>query len=89
MSLRPPIASNTDSLPDLADLLSSRFASASPTSRTLDTRQLVDLFRSLVGVTHKSFASQIEGDIDELAYLVAKFWPKWLSSVENSNRTSP
>ncbi|KAK4058499.1 hypothetical protein OIO90_000661 [Microbotryomycetes sp. JL221] len=69
---------------DSVEVLASRFASTNPTSESLDTDQLVELFKALAGVIWSTYSS-LATDLDSLAYMTAKFWPKWLDCVENSN----
>ncbi|GAA5976599.1 hypothetical protein JCM11641_001352 [Rhodosporidiobolus odoratus] len=74
--------------PDAVTLLTERFSS-SPLSQpaetdTLSESQLSDLFRSLAFVVRNTFGKSAT-DLEEHAYLCAKFWPQWKETVEKSN----
>ncbi|KAK4053463.1 hypothetical protein OIV83_001630 [Microbotryomycetes sp. JL201] len=69
---------------DSVNILAARFAATLPTSDKLSPEQLVELFRSLAGLIWSTYGS-LSTDLDSLAYMTAKFWPKWLDCVENSN----
>ncbi|GAA5948760.1 hypothetical protein JCM21900_005286 [Sporobolomyces salmonicolor] len=74
---------------DAVTLLTARFLSSplsqSPPDSTLSREQLVALFRSLVVVVRSTFGKAIGPDLDALAWLCAKFWPRWMEAVEKSN----
>ncbi|KAL8287044.1 hypothetical protein RQP46_004050 [Phenoliferia psychrophenolica] len=52
------------------------------TATALDTPALVALFHSLAKLVYETFGTTARNSLDELAYLCAKFWPKWLFCVE-------
>ncbi|GAA6034864.1 hypothetical protein JCM8097_009338 [Rhodosporidiobolus ruineniae] len=76
--------------PDTVTLLTSRFASSplsTPSSSdtlSLSRDELIELFKSLATVVQSTFAKSTT-DLDEYAYLCAKFWPRWKEVVERSN----
>ncbi|KAI5481716.1 Origin recognition complex, subunit 5 [Pseudohyphozyma bogoriensis] len=81
----PPLSSS-----DATKILTHRFSSSlsSTASSTLDAKSLSTLFSSLADVISSTFSSTIGTNLDELAYLCAKFWPKWLSCVEGPAQIS-
>ncbi|GAA5880083.1 hypothetical protein JCM1840_000173 [Sporobolomyces johnsonii] len=74
---------------DAVTLLTSRFSSSPlsqpPLDSSLSREQLVTLFRSLAIVVRSTFGKAIGPDLDALAWLCAKFWPRWTEAVEKSN----
>ncbi|GAA6000442.1 hypothetical protein JCM10207_008013 [Rhodosporidiobolus poonsookiae] len=73
---------------DAVTLLAARFA-ASPLAQpslsdSLSHAQLVELFKSLAFVVRNTF-SKSTNDLEEHAYLCAKFWARWREVVEKSN----
>ncbi|GAA6055378.1 hypothetical protein JCM3770_001079 [Rhodotorula araucariae] len=73
---------------DTVALLTARFASsalAQPAAGdSLAHAQLVELFRSLAHVVCTTFGKAV-GEIDEMAFLCARFWPRWKEVRERSN----
>lgn len=47
---------------------------------------ILDLFSSLVSLVYDTFSSLADNELEELAHLTLKFWPKWLGCVESNNR---
>lgn len=81
MLIDPPV--------DTVTLLTSRFAkspaSLPSASDSLTQPQLVDLFRSLAHVVRTTFGKAVT-ELDEFAFLCARFWPRWKETRERSNR---
>ncbi len=50
----------------------------------MDRPTLIELFNELATVVWNTFSSALP-ELDELAYLCAKFWPTWSGAVANSN----
>lgn len=50
----------------------------------MDQPTLIELFNELATVVWNTFSSALP-ELDELAYLCAKFWPTWSAVVGNSN----
>jgi hypothetical protein len=75
-------------------LLTDRFATANiahPSSNSNDTLrhdELVELFRSLAFIVRSTFGKVVT-DLEDFAYLTAKFWPRWKAVREQSNREWP
>ncbi|KAM0788517.1 hypothetical protein ACM66B_001645 [Microbotryomycetes sp. NB124-2] len=69
---------------DSVTVLAARFAATASTSEKLTHEQLVELFKALASLIWSTYSS-LATDLDSLAYMTAKFWPKWLDCVENSN----
>ncbi|GJN87193.1 hypothetical protein Rhopal_000138-T1 [Rhodotorula paludigena] len=73
---------------DTVTLLTSRFAkspaSLPSASDSLTQPQLVDLFRSLAHVVRTTFGKAVT-ELDEFAFLCARFWPRWKETRERSN----
>ncbi|KAK4705046.1 origin recognition complex subunit 5, partial [Phenoliferia sp. Uapishka_3] len=72
---------------DYVNLLAARYAAVSPSSPFLPTPALIATFRSLASIVYDSFGTTAKSSLDELAYLCAKFWPKWLRLAEQENRS--
>lgn len=79
---------------DVVALLTDRFATAniantfSSTDETLRHDELVELFRSLAFIVRSTFGKVVT-DLEDFAYLTAKFWPRWKAVREQSNREWP
>lgn len=69
---------------DTVNILTARFETLPLTSPSLDKPALVALFRALASLVYVTFQSQIGTHVDEMGYLVAKFWPIWLGLVESN-----
>lgn len=52
----------------------------------MNARTLLELFSSLVSLVYDTFSSLADNDLEELAHLTLKLWPKWLACVESNNR---
>ncbi|KAM0754796.1 hypothetical protein T439DRAFT_321842 [Meredithblackwellia eburnea MCA 4105] len=74
---------------DCLNLLAQRFARQAPNSQVHDRGTLTKLFRSLATVVYDTFGSTAKNNVEELAYLTAKFWPRWLSCTEQGNPPIP
>jgi hypothetical protein len=73
---------------DTVNILTARFETLPLTSPSLDKPALVALFRALASLVYVTFQSQIGTHVDEMGYLVAKFWPIWLGLVESNQGRS-
>ncbi|BGP14333.1 hypothetical protein JCM10213_004461 [Rhodosporidiobolus nylandii] len=73
---------------DAVTLLTTRYASSDlsrpSASDTLTREQLIELFSSLALVVRNTFGKSVT-DLEDHAYLCAKFWPRWKEAVEKSN----
>ncbi|BGP46493.1 hypothetical protein JCM10450v2_002338 [Rhodotorula kratochvilovae] len=73
---------------DTVTLLAARFASSAlsqpSAGDTLAHAQLVELFRSLAHVVCTTFGKAVS-EVDEVAFLCARFWPRWKEVRERSN----
>lgn len=76
---------------DTVALLTSRFAAshlAVPTAEeSLSSTELVQLFRSLAFIVRTTFG-KVVNELEDFAYLTAKFWPRWRAVREQGNRES-
>lgn len=70
---------------DTLSVLTARFSKSVPPSTLLSREQTIELFQSLSKIVWSLF-SKYSTDLESIAYLAAKFWPKWLECVECSNR---
>lgn len=66
---------NSHESTDIVNILSARFAEIHPEHH--------QLFSDLVSLLHDTFASQVGVHLDEIAFLAAKFWPRWIGFVQS------
>ncbi|GAA5865262.1 hypothetical protein JCM3774_004912 [Rhodotorula dairenensis] len=73
---------------DAVTLLTTRFADSSlanpAPNETLRADELIELFRSLAFIVCTTFGKVVT-DLEDFAYLAAKFWPRWKAVREQSN----
>ncbi|POY72452.1 hypothetical protein BMF94_4278 [Rhodotorula taiwanensis] len=73
---------------DVVALLTARFAASqaevASKEGTLSDSETVQLFRSLAFIVRTTFGKVVT-ELDDFAYLTAKFWPRWKAVREQSN----